>query len=181
MIRMNPLRRLGAAVAITAVTALGGVALASPALAQTGYGYNASADTASSAATSSSPGVDASALLAGLFSKQKAIGVVALPKDVSITVGDIMSARQDTDPAYQSPVLTGPIEFKIGGLKLTLPAQVAQPVQSVLASLLHAQGYQVIFSDKTGVLVIGDKICDSTQSVQWNKGCKVLTPDGGRF
>jgi hypothetical protein len=174
MTRMNPLRRLAASAAILGVTAFGGVALASPALAD---------DSTTPAATSSSTAVDSSDLLAGLFSKQKAVGSVDLPKEVTLGLGDIMSARNDSDPAHQSPLPTGAVQFKISGLKLTLPAQVAQPVQSVIASFYAAQGYQVTFSEKTGVLVIGKKLCNPTKPMtdKANKDCVVLTPDGGRF
>jgi hypothetical protein len=167
MTRMNPLRRLAATAAIVGVTGFGAVALAGPAL----------ADTTAPAATSTSvdspivPGLSTSDLIAGLFSKEKSIGSVDLSKVdtmTPMTMDDLTAVINSAD--NQSPLPAGAVQFKVGPLKLTLSAPVAQKAQTIVANFYAAQGYQVTYNAK-GVLTIGKRICDDTKSKDWNKGC----------
>jgi hypothetical protein len=168
MTRMNPLRRLAATAAIVGVTGFGAVALAGPALADT----TAPADTPSaSVETSSTVSVTMPELVAGLFSKENSVGSVDLARIATMTpmtMHDLTGAIHST--ATMSPLPAGAVQVKVGPLKLTLVAPVAQKVQTILANFYSAQGFQVTYNLK-GVLTIGKRICDDTKSKDWNKGC----------
>jgi len=129
MTRMHPLRRLAATAAVLGVTAFGGVALAAPALADTSDAV-------------SYPVLD-----------RNVAGEVVLPDGVR--VGDLMSLKHLADGmSIRSPLPDGSVRFVIGRVQLTMPAQAAQAVQTVIANLLSGQGYDVAFT-KAGVLVMG--------------------------
>jgi hypothetical protein len=168
MTRMNPLRRLAATAALVGVTAFGAVALAGPAL----------ADETAPAATSSTsvvapvaPPVTMSDLVAGLFSKEKSIGNLDLGKVETLTpmtTSDMTAIINST--ANPSPLPQGAVQVKVGSLKFTFSAPVAQKVQTIVANFYTAQGYQVAYNAK-GVLSIGKRVCDDTKAKDWNKGC----------
>jgi hypothetical protein len=171
MTRMNPLRRLAATAAIVGVTGFGAVALAGPALADT---TAPAAPSSTSVATSSAPSVTMQDLVAGLFSKEKSVGAIDLTKidtPTPMTMNDLTGIIHST--LNPSPLPAGAVQVKVGPLKLTLAAPVAQKVQTILANFYSAQGYQFAYNAK-GVLVIGQRICDVTKSKDWNKGC--VTP-----
>jgi hypothetical protein len=169
MTRMNPLRRLAATAAIVGITGFGAVALAGPALAD----ETAPATTSVSVeapAPAASP-LTMSELIAGLFSKEKSIGNVDLSKidaPTDMTSNDLMAILHST--ANPSPLPQGAVQMKVGSLKFTFSAPVAQKVQTIVANFYAAQGYQIAYNAK-GVLVIGKRICDDSQSKDWNKGC----------
>ena len=168
MTRMNPLRRLAATAAIVGVTGFGAVALAGPALADT---TAPAATAATSVQPSSTPAVRMSDLLAGLFSKEKAIGTIDLAKIDTLTpmtLNDLTAVINSA--ANPSPLPAGAVQVKVGPLKLTLSAPVAQKVQTIIANFYAAQGYQVTYSEK-GLLTVGKRICDLTKSAGWNKDC----------
>lgn len=168
MTRMNPFRRLAATAAIVGVTGFGAVALAGPALADTTAPAATSSTTAVAPSTQS---ISMSELLAGLFSTAKTVGSLDLTKIQTLTpltIDDLTGIFSST--ANASPLPTGPVQLKVGALKLSLAAPVAQKVQTVLANFYVGQGYQIAFNDK-GVLVIGSRICDLTKSADWNKDC----------
>lgn len=173
MTRMNPLRRLAATAAIVGVTAVGGLALAGPALADTTAPASTSTTTVQSSSSSSS--VRLGDLLAGLFSKEKSIGSIDLTKVENMTPMTLDDLTAIFDPSVDaSPLPTGAVQLKLGALKLTLSAPVAQKVQTVIAHFYTVQGYQVAYNAK-GVLVIGKRICDATKSAAWNKDCVVVS------
>ena len=167
MTRMNPLRRLAATAAIVGVTSFGAVALAGPALADT---TAPAAPSVSVSAPTTSP-VSMSDLVAGLFSKEKSIGSIDLTKIdemTPMTIDDLTAVVNST--ANPSPLPEGAVQVKVGKLKLTLSAPVAQKVQTVIANFYAAQGYQLAYNAK-GVLTLGKRICDDAKSKGWNKDC----------
>jgi hypothetical protein len=168
MTRMNPLRRLAATAAIVGITGFGAVALAGPALADT-----TAPDTtvSTSVATPAAPPVTMSELVAALYSKEKSVGNLDLGKVDTLTpmtMDDLTRIVYSTD--NQSPLPQGAVQVKVGSLKFTFAAPVAQKVQTIVANFYAAQGYQVTYNAK-GVLTIGKRICDVTKSKDWNKGC----------
>jgi hypothetical protein len=160
MTRMNPLRRTAAAVAILGVTGFGAVALASPALADTG-----------------APAVSVEAPAKPV----KPIGELNLPAVKGINLGDLMSAKHEADGmGIQSPLPDGPVTLKLGPVKLALQPQVAQQVQTVAANVYADLGYQVAFTER-GLLTIGKKICDLSQPKDSARNKDCTMPGGPRF
>ena len=143
---ISPLRRIAVVAAIAGITALGGVAVAPAALADQGGNGVGSAD---------APWANAL--------------VVAMPE---MTADPALVHKKD--PAYiESPLPDAWVSFvsdKNGRYSATLPPRAAQVFQTLLANEYSSLGHLVTFNDH-GALVIGPKICDPTQSTDWNKGC----------
>src|SRR4051794_38158311 len=176
MTRMNPLRRFAATAAIIGATSFGAVALAGPALADetAPAAASVSVDAPAPVATpapAAAPALTMNDLIAGLFSKEKSIGSIDLAKIdelTPMTMDDLTAGMRST--ANPSPLPQGAVQVKVGKLKLTLSAPVAQKAQTIIANFYAAQGYQLTYNSK-GVLTIGKRICDLSKSKGWNKDC----------